>query len=139
MDSALLLLFASVLIIAALLYAVIAITKRGAMQLDVDKYRRRWMEIEHKFDRNNPATYPLAVIFADKLVDAALREKGFTGETMGHRMKKATSTWSNANAIWSAHKLRNRLAHEADAEASYEEARKALASFKQALKDLGAI
>ena len=139
MDGSLLLFFASILIVAGLLYAVIAITKRGAVQLDVDKYRRRWMEIEHKFDRNNAATYPMAVIFADKLVDAALREKGFKGETMGHRMKQATSTWSNVNAIWTAHKLRNKLAHEADAEVSYDEARRALSSFKQALKDLGAI
>ena len=139
MDSSVLLFFAAILIVAALLFAAMALTRRGTEHLDKDKYRSRWMAIEQKFDRADEATFPLAVIYADKLVDAALRERGFTGDTMGERMKNAAKTWSNANAIWTAHKLRNRLAHEADAEVKYDEARRALASFKQALKDLGAI
>ena len=139
MDQSVLLFFAAILIVAALLFAAMAVTKRGTDHLDRDKYRSRWMGIEQKFERDNAATFPLAVIYADKLVDAALRERGFKGETMGERMKNAASTWSNANAIWSAHKLRNRIAHEADAEVKYDETRRALASFKQALKDLGAI
>ena len=139
MDSRLLLFFASILIVASLLYAAIVFARRGSVQLDVDKFRKRWMEIEQKFERTNSSTHTLAVIFADKLVDAALREKGYRGDTMGQRMKQAQAVWSNANAIWSAHKLRNRLAHEPDASVSYDEARQALARFKQALKDLGAI
>lgn len=139
MDGSVLLFFAAILIVAALLLATMAFMRRGTDHLDKDKYRSRWMGIEQKFDKANATSFPLAVIYADKLVDAALRERGFKGETMGERMKNAASTWSNANSIWTAHKLRNRLAHEADAEVNYDEARRALASFKQALKDLGAI
>lgn len=139
MDSSVLLFFAAILIVAALLLAAMAFTRRGSDHLDQDKYRTRWMSIEQKFDRTAPGTYPLAVIYADKLVDAALIERGFKGQTMGERMKNAAKVWSNANALWTAHKLRNRLAHEADAEVNYDEARRALASFKQAMKDLGAI
>ncbi len=139
MDESVLLFFAALLIVAALLFAAMTLTRRGTDHLDQDKYRSRWMAIEQKFERDNSATFPLAVIYADKLVDAALRERGFKGETMGERMKNAAAAWSNANAIWTAHKLRNRLAHEADAEVNYDETRRALAGFKQALKDLGAI
>jgi transposase len=56
---------------------------------------------------------------------------------MGERMKN--STWSNADAVWQAHKLRNRIAHESDVTVSYDDARRALAGFKLGLKDLGAI
>ena len=76
---------------------------------------------------------------ADKLLDHALKERGAKGETMGERMKTLQTTWSNANAVWGAHKLRNQVAHEPDVQLSYDLARRALASFKQALKDVGAI
>jgi hypothetical protein len=58
---------------------------------------------------------------------------------MGERMKIAKDTWSNANAVWTAHKLRNQIAHEPAVVVSYEDARRALGAFKQALKDIGAI
>jgi hypothetical protein len=81
----------------------------------------------------------MTVLNADKLLDQALRERAIKGETMGERMKTLRDTWSNANAVWSAHKLRNQIAHEADVRVTYDDARRALAGFKQALKDVGAI
>ena len=75
----------------------------------------------------------------DKLVDKALRDSHYKGETMGERMKAAGKVWSNANHIWGAHKIRNHIAHEADVKINYDIARRALAAYKQALKDLGAI
>ena len=56
---------------------------------------------------------------------------------MGDRMKKVN--WSNADVVWGAHKLRNRIAHESDVKVNYDTARRALAGFKQGLKDMGAI
>jgi hypothetical protein len=58
---------------------------------------------------------------------------------MGERMKSARKTWTNANHVWSAHKLRNRIAHETNVRVSFDETRRALSAFKHALKDLGAI
>ena len=49
------------------------------------------------------------------------------------------SRFSNLNAVWRAHKLRNAIAHEAGFEVSYKQAFNALAIYKEALKDLGAI
>ena len=54
-------------------------------------------------------------------------------------MKAAKKTWTNANHVWSAHKLRNKIAHETNVRVSFDETRRALAAFKQGLKDLGAI
>jgi hypothetical protein len=131
--------FAGVLVIGALLLAVVTLTKKGGVQLDVDKYRLKWLAIENQLKRDQEASYHLCVLNADKLLDQAMRERGIKGETMGERMKNIKDTWSNANAVWTAHKLRNQIAHESDVRVSYDDARRALASFKQALKDVGAI
>ncbi len=81
----------------------------------------------------------MVLLNADKLLDQALKERGFSGNTMGERMKSANKIWSNANHVWGAHKLRNQIAHESEIKVSLNMTRRALASFRQALKDLGAI
>jgi hypothetical protein len=131
--------FAGVLVVGALLLAIIALSRQGSPRLTVEKYRMRWLAIENQLNRDEPSSFQLSVLNADKLLDQALRERGVKGETMGARMKTAQTTWSNANAVWTAHKLRNQIAHEPDVNIRYEDARHALSSFKQALKDVGAI
>ena len=63
----------------------------------------------------------------------------FRSKTMGDRLKRTGDRFSNLNGVWRAHKLRNAIAHEADLEITYKQAFNALAIYKQALKDLGAI
>lgn len=138
-NNTLLVFFIGILVIGALLVAVITLTKKGAVQLDVNKYRLKWMAIEKQLNKDNPSVCSMAILNADKLLDQALREKGVKGQTMGERMKTVKETWSNRNAVWNAHKLRNQIAHESDHQISYDDARRALAGFKQALKDIGAI
>ena len=138
-DNTLLGFILGVLVVGALLIAVITLTKKGGAQLDVDKYRMKWLAIENQLSRDNQSSCTLAVLNADKLLDQALRERGIRGQTMGERMKTAKETWSNANAVWDAHKLRNQIAHESDHQVTYDDARRAIAGFKQALKDIGAI
>ena len=128
-----------VLIVAILLIVVIVLTKKGPAPLDVEKYRMKWLAIEKRLDRNDTAGLSMVILDADKLLDQALKERGIKGDTMGERMKAIKDTWSNANAVWGAHKLRNQIAHEADVTVSYDDARRALGAFKQALKDVGAI
>ena len=133
------LMFAAILIFAGLLSVLIALTKKGPKQLDVDKYRSRWMSIEQNLRRDDPNTFQLTVLDADKLLDQALRERNIPGNTMGERMKQLQKTWTSANSVWAAHKLRNHIAHESNVRVEYDSARRALAAFKQALKDVGAI
>ena len=82
----------------------------------------------------------MSVVNADKLLDKALCEMGVPGKTMGERMKKLGNTkFSQTNAVWHAHKLRNQIAHEHNFQLDYNQAKHALSVYKQALKDLGAI
>jgi hypothetical protein len=131
--------FAAILIFAGLLFIVITFTKRTSRHLNVEKYRSDWIKIDQSLHKDDAASYQLSVLNADKLLDRAMQDKGIQGETMGARMKSLQTTWSNANAVWGAHKLRNQIAHESDVAVNYETARRALAAFKQALKDVGAI
>ncbi len=138
MDGTVIVLLAAILIVSVLLFALITFGKRGSV-LNVEKYRTRWLTIEQSLDQGSEASYHMAIMNADKLVDQALRERGFRGKTMGERLKSAKDSLPHRDAIWVAHKLRNRIAHEQDAKVDYGQARQALAQFKQTLKDLGAI
>ena len=68
-----------------------------------------------------------------------MKERGLDGSTTGERMKSAQELWKEADEVWSAHKLRNRIAHETDVHIDFRLAKDALSSYKQGLKDLGAI
>jgi len=139
MDQSLIFFFASVIIVGGLLFAFIGLSKKGKQHLNVDHYRTKWLSIEQQLSRDNPASHHLTVMNADKLLDQALRERGMKGTTTAERLKSASGQFKNRNSVWSSHKLRNKIAHEPDVRVTYDDARYALAGFKQALKDLGAI
>jgi len=138
-DQILIFFLAAVVIAGALVFAMICATKKGRKNLNVEYYRVRCLEIEHTLKRDEFSSYHLSVLNADKLMDKALMERGFKGSTTGERMKSASAIFNNRNGIWEAHKLRNKIAHEPDAYVTYDQARYALAEFRRALKDLGAI
>ena len=83
----------------------------------------------------------MAILEADKLLDQALRELQLPGETMGDRLKNGKSKFQkpSLDKVWQAHRLRNRIAHEAGVTISYAQAKIALAGIKRGLKELGAI
>ena len=131
---------AIVLIVGALLFFLVStLNKKGVKKLDVERFRAKCLEVEHQLKRDEPPTYQMSVFNADKLLDQALKSRGTKGKTMGERMKNSAVLFSDRNGIWTAHKLRNKIAHESDAHVTYEEARYALGNFRKALKDLGAI
>lgn len=136
---AIILFFAAILIFGGLLFAVISMTKSTPRNMDVEKYRSRWLHIETQLSRNDTSSHTLCVLNADKLLDQALRDRGIAGKTMAERMKNCQGKWTNGNGLWAAHKVRNKLAHEPDATIDYERARQALVAYKQGLKDMGAI
>lgn len=139
MDPSVVFALAAIIILGAILLAIIGLNKKGTKHLDVEKYRVKYLAIEQHLKKDEQSSYHMSVLNADKLVDQALIERGLKGKTMGERMISAKAIFSNNNEVWTAHKLRNRIAHEQDVKISYDETRYALAYFKRALKDLGAI
>ena len=58
---------------------------------------------------------------------------------MAGMMEDRQAAGSKAYAVWSAHKQRKQIAHEQNVQISDDMAKRVLASFKQALRDLGAM
>lgn len=138
MSSSVIWLFAAIFIIGIAFLVLMALTRRPSKHLDQQKYREQWLKISNSIT-SDVGTQELAIINADKLLDQALRERGVPGETMGDRMKTAKSFFSNNNNIWTAHKLRNRIAHENTAKLNPVVMHKAMSAYKAALKDVGAL
>lgn len=129
----------AVIVVAILIFVAIVLTGKRGHKFNTEEYQTKFLAIENKLNENNPATFITTVINADKLLDRALIEMGIPGKTMGDRLKKSGDRFTDLNAVWRAHKLRNMIAHESDIEVSHRQAANALAIYKQALKDLGAI
>lgn len=139
MEASLIIFLAVSLIIGAIVFAFVTLNTKGQSSLDVEKYRIKWLEIEQQLQKEVVSSHHISILNADKLLDKSLKERGFVGNTMGERMRSAQKVWSDANSVWNAHKLRNRIAHEPEVNLSYDQARLALTKFRQALKDVGAI
>ena len=139
MDGGVVTFILAIVIVAVFIFIAIGLTGKRGHKFNVEDYQSRFLAIEDKLNKDNFATYALSVINSDKLLDKALIEMGVPGKTMGDRLKRVGSRFSNLDAVWRAHKLRNMIAHETDFELSYKQVTNALAIYKQALKDLGAI
>ena len=104
--------------------------------------QNKWVEIENLLKLGRPSNFQKAVLEADKIVDFVLKKMQFSGETMADRMKSAQNRFSNYQtyqALWDAHKIRNRIVHEMQSEVLNYEAKEAIEKFKKALNNLGAI
>jgi hypothetical protein len=111
--------------------------KVAPAKLNQEYYQQRWNELLTRV--KTPDGMALAIIDADKLLDDALKKRHFRGKTMGERLVAAQRQLSDNDAVWFAHKLRNRLVHETNVRLKKRDVQKALAGFRQGLRDLGAL
>ena len=139
MDGGVVTFILAILIVAVFVFVAILLTGKRGYTFNREAYQARFLAIENNLRKESPATWTVSIIEGDKLLDKAMNEMGIPGKTMGDRLKRSGERFSNLNAVWRAHKLRNAIAHEAGFEISYKQAYNALAIYKQALKDLGAI
>jgi hypothetical protein len=106
-------------------------------RVDLSIVTAKWSEIQAMQDQGGPANYRQAIVEADKLMDLVLKTK-VTGETMGERLKAAKHLFSHDtyDRLWTAHKIRNKVAHEADFEGLSSDATLVVRNFEKALKEL---
>lgn len=126
-----------VVVIVGIVLLVLLSRLQPKARLNQDWYAEKWRAIEEQFQDGRSGQI-LAVVNADKLLDHAMQDKHYSGKTMGDRLKGHPGAFADVNAIWRAHKLRNRIAHE-QSQVYEAECRSALAALRQGLKDLGAI
>lgn len=121
----------------ASLVLVGALAKKRPYSINKNYFQQHWLELLGRV--KTPEGMILAVIDADKLLDEALRRRHFKGKTTGERLVAAQRLLSDNDAVWFAHKLRNRLVHEPGQKLKKSEAKAALEGIRQSLHDLGAL
>jgi hypothetical protein len=100
--------------------------------------RRQWIALLRRIEEGTKQSLPLAVVEADRLMDQTLKQFGYPGENFGERLRGLPpGTIANLDALWNAHRLRNRIAHEPGAAPTRDEVLEALGAYKKAFDDLG--
>lgn len=117
------------------LFAVILFIKKPR-KLKNDRFAASWKELQSYC--KDAATWPKAILEADKLLDFALKKRKLKGKTMGARMVAAQRQLTNNDAVWYAHNFAKKLAAGADIKLKESDVKMVLTGFKQALKDIGA-
>lgn len=112
---------------------------RRRRKLNVGKYTERWKNLQHNCASRK--TWPLAIVEADNLLNDVLKKSHFKGKTTGERLVAAQRVLSSNDTVWLGHKLRK---HMEEANIDVRKLKKkdmvvALAGFRQALRDLGAL
>lgn len=111
--------------------------RRKPAKLQTAVYTERWRELQKNCA--DKATWPLAIIDADNLLDKALRARKYKGKTTGERLVAAQHSLTANDSVWFGHKLRNKIVHEDVRKLRKADVLEALSGFRQALKDLGAL
>jgi hypothetical protein len=112
---------------------------RRRRPMKTSRFVERWQELQkHCASRK---TWPQAIELADDLLEEALKRAGYKGKNTGERLVSAQHDLTSNELVWLGHKLRKRLAQE---EIDVRKLKKkdmldALAGFRQALRDLGAL
>ena len=95
----------------------------------IEEIQAAWKKIIREKDHRH------AILEADKLLDYALSKMGYKG-SLGNKLKKAPSLFSNINDVWAAHKIRNNIAHKINYKVDQKTYKATMLKFKQAFKDL---
>ncbi len=128
---------AAVVVMVVLVLGIGWLLRRKPRKLNQQYYQERWKELQKLC--KDKATWPLAIIDADKLLDEALRKSKYRGKTMGERLVAAQRSITDNDGVWFGHKLRNQLVHETNVKLTEQTVKEALVGIRAALKDLGAL
>lgn len=103
-----------------------------------EKFASAWKEVQAQL--RDKSLWTQALIDADKLLDKALKKRRFRGKSMGERLVNAQRFITDNDDIWDAHNLVKKLiAAPESVRLKENDVKEALISFREALKDIGAL
>jgi hypothetical protein len=102
----------------------------------VVKKNPRWDDVQILVTTGNDASFKLAIIEADKMLDDLLSTLGYQGMTMGDKLLKVEKgDMLSLDEAWEAHKVRNRIAHENDYQLPEREARRVISMYEKVFRE----
>ena len=101
----------------------------------------RWHEIQAHVDSSNPNDWKQAIIEADVMLDDSLKRMGFSGTSLGERLRSMSpQSLSTLDEAWTAHKVRNQIAHGgSDFVLTQKLTRDTMARYKIVFEELGVL
>jgi hypothetical protein len=111
--------------------------RRRSRQLDTKKFQTRWQDLQKNCATRK--TWPQAIIEADNLLCEALKQRRYKGKTTGERLVAAQHDLTANDMVWFGHKLRDKIVDKDVRTLKKQDILDALAGFRQALRDLGAL
>jgi hypothetical protein len=111
--------------------------RRRPRKLKSKKFEQRWQDLQ-KYCATRK-TWPQAIIAADDLLCEALKSRRYKGKTSGERLVSAQHDLTANDLAWFGHKLRGKIADQDVRTLKKQDILEALAGFRQALRDLGAL
>lgn len=85
----------------------------GTMLISEDSDENpRWKHIQQLMRSGQPSDWRTAILEADILLDDMLTRQGYSGESVGEKLKQVeASDFATLQQAWEAHKVRNDIAH----------------------------
>ncbi len=72
----------------------------------------RWKYVLSLIESPSESDWRMAIIEADSMMDELLIDKGYSGDSLGERLKNARSdAFITIDNAWAAHEVRNKIAH----------------------------
>lgn len=103
----------------------------------LEEKNRAWEEVLSHLNSDNQANWKLAIIEADKMLDEALSALGYVGMSVGDKLKAIPPGFlSTIDEAWTAHKVRNQIAHEPNFDLSEREAKAAINQYERVFREL---
>lgn len=101
----------------------------------------RWKHIESLVNSAVASEWREAIIEADIMLDDALSRQGYAGDGVGEKLKSIEpSEFKSLENAWTAHKVRNQIAHEGSAfNLTQDFARRTVAHYENVFRELKAI
>ena len=98
--------------------------------------KKQWGIIETRLQSGNPSEYKVAILEADKIVEGILADLGYGAkEDMAAKIEQLRVVQADdAELLYGAHEVRNRIIFEQDFHPSLEEAKKTTQIYKDFLK-----
>ena len=101
------------------------------------RHLRAWHKIVKRLRLTDPAEWKLAVLEADKILDEAVKDSGYRGDTVDARLKQVdASVLPSVAKVLAAHEVSNKIYSDLEFQINRETIIETLKVYKQAFREL---
>ena len=106
----------------------------------VVEFSKKWKKIIKRLELGTESEAKLAVIEADDLLNEILEKMGYSGESLGEKLKQFKKTiLPNLDEVLEVHKIKSDIVHDPSFRLSFDQAKKLLEVYERALSNLEAL